>query len=104
MSSQNTPDWEPPFVEVEINPETPPSSGSQKSAQPDLERAASQLKEWFNRLPIAARAVVAIFAVMVAFSLLNTVLQVVASLISTAILAAILYLLYRAFMAPRPPQ
>ena len=61
----------------------------------------NQVATWFNRLPSAGKVAVVIIAAIVGFSLLRSVLQLVASLISLAILGGILYLVYKFFVTPR---
>jgi small-conductance mechanosensitive channel len=103
MNPQNNQDWERKLkdLEIEINPDTSPNSENPDSPSRKLEVALTRLRDWFNSLPTPVRVVVAIFAVMTAFSLLTTVLQAIASLISTIILVLVLYVLYRTFLAPR---
>lgn len=61
----------------------------------------NQVATWFDRLPSAGKVAVVIIAVIVGFSLLRSVLQLVASLISLAILGGILYLVYKFFVTPQ---
>jgi uncharacterized membrane protein len=61
----------------------------------------NQVATWFNRLPSTGKVAVVIIAAIVGFSLLRSVLQLVASLISLAILGGILYLVYKFFVTPR---
>lgn len=62
-----------------------------------IERVAN----WFNSLPRGGKVAVVIIATVVGFSILRSVLQLVASLISLAILGVILYLVYKFFITPR---
>lgn len=61
----------------------------------------NQLANWFNNLPSAAKVAVVIIAALFGFSILRSVLQLVASLISLGILGVILYLVYKFFVTPQ---
>lgn len=97
--------------ELERNQHQP--VGEPRSNQP-LQRRASDLQanglmfkriaNWFNSLPKAGKVTVVIIAALVGFSLLRSVLQLVTSLISLALLGAILYLVYKFFVAPQSPK
>ncbi len=106
MNSQNKPDWERRFqeLETEVNQESNDSSVRSMNVSDYLESTVSRLKAWFEGLPNIGRVAVAIMAALVVLSLLNTVLKLVASLISIAILGVVLYLLYRFFLNPRSPE
>ncbi|MGL5035930.1 MAG: hypothetical protein ACRC6M_19260 [Microcystaceae cyanobacterium] len=83
-----------PKVEVEIDPE------------PILERSlgdritvvVQQFLRWYDRQASIVKISVAIALIFVTLSILSKVLHLVASLISTAILAVILYGVYRIFL------
>jgi hypothetical protein len=61
----------------------------------------SQVANWFNRLPSGGKVAVGIVAAVVGFAILRSVLQLVASLISLAILGVILYLVYKFFVTSK---
>ncbi len=64
----------------------------------------NQVFNWYNSLPTVGRVAVVIVAAVVGFSILRSVLQLVASLISLAILGVILYLVYKFFVTPQSPK
>jgi hypothetical protein len=80
-----------PQVEVDFDPASP--TLAEKFGQ--LQR---QFQQWFATLPTPAKLGVAIALVFVALSVLTKVLHLVASLISVAIMAVVLYGLYRIFL------
>jgi hypothetical protein len=63
-----------------------------------------QVANRFNSLPSAGKVAVVIIAAIVGFSVLRSVLQLVAALISLAILGVILYLVYKFFVKPQYPK
>jgi uncharacterized membrane protein YcjF (UPF0283 family) len=83
--------------------ETQPSPNLQKPvnhSQPE-KSVFNQVTNWFNSLPSAGKVAVAAIAALIGFSILRTVLQLVASLFSLALLGVILYLVYKFFVTPR---
>jgi hypothetical protein len=92
-------DKEHPWQSVDIQPQQPlerqvnPSQGHKS--------IVIQAADWFNRLPSAGKVAVVSIAVLVGFSILRSLLQLVASLFSLAILGVILYLVYKFFVAPQ---
>ena len=78
------------------------------SVQPPVNSAEQQnsltsLKEWLNSLHPAARIFLFLLATFLVFSLLSLVFRLVASLLSLAILAVILYAVYKFLFTPSPP-
>ncbi len=65
----------------------------------DFERWAQEARGWFFELPSAGRVAVLALAVVVGFSLLRTVLEVVASLVSLTLLLLVAYVVYKIFIA-----
>ena len=116
MNPQNNPNWKRRLQELEqeINQSTFGKSINQhenlnsfsehKNPNSPLQTKLNQAQIWFNNLPRGAQVIVALVAIVVGFSLLNTVLQVVTSLLSIAILAIVLYCLYKFFVAPQSPE
>lgn len=100
MTSPNNQDWERRFqeLEVEIDPEPEPQPSSSES----LEKGINKLKIWYNDLPTPGKAAIAVAGVLVAFSILNSVLKLVTSLLSVAVLVVILYGAYKFLIAPSP--
>ncbi len=66
--------------------------------------ALNRVAIWFNSLPSLGKVVVVIVGLSVGMSLLSSVLQLVASLISLAILGVILYGVYKFFITPQSPN
>jgi hypothetical protein len=88
---------------IETQPGQPPQryvNGSQLEV-PVFKQVFNQVANWFNRLPKVGKVAVVLIATIIGFSLLRSVLQLVASLISLAILGVILYLVYKFFITPQ---
>jgi hypothetical protein len=66
--------------------------------------AIEKTRQWFNRLPTSGKVTVAVVAVLVGFSVLASILQLVASLVALAILGVILYLVYKFFISSESSQ
>ena len=66
--------------------------------------ALNRVAIWFNSLPSLGKVVVVIVGLSASMSLLSSVLQLVASLISLAILGIILYGVYKFFVMPQSPN
>ena len=69
-----------------------------------LQIRLNQIKTWFNNLPRGGQLAVGALGVIVGFSVVNTVLKLVASLVSIAVLAGLIYLFYKFFIAPQSPE
>lgn len=65
----------------------------------DLDRWLQQVRGWFFELPSAGRVTVLALAIVLGFSLLRTVLEVVTSLVSLALLLLVAYVVYKIFIA-----
>lgn len=65
----------------------------------DFDRWLQQVRGWFFELPSAGRVAVLAVAIVVGFSLLRTVLEVVTSLVSLALLLLVAYVVYKVFIA-----
>jgi hypothetical protein len=100
-------------IEAELNNDKRLSSVETEPGQPlqrhrndesSLRLLVNQVVNWFNSLPTLAKVAVAIITVTLAFSLLRSVLQLVASLLSLGVLGVILYLVYKFVIAPQPPR
>lgn len=86
---------------------SPTDSNSDSATTPtaeDFERWLQQLRGWFFELPSAGRVTVLALAIVVGFSLLRTVLEVVTSLVSLALLALVAYVVYKIFIAGDWPE
>ncbi len=60
-----------------------------------------QVSDWFNRLSRAGKVAVVAIAAIIGFSVLKSLLQLVASLFTLALFGVILYLVYKFFVAPQ---
>ncbi len=106
MNSPNNQDWEQRLKELEQEIERttfPESAEKTETVRPHVEIDPSQkitawlnsARDWFNSLPNVGRVIVGVGAIMVSFSVLNTFLRLISSLISIAILGGLLYLGYK---------
>ena len=86
-------------LEAEINQSVSPPTDS--PIEPSPQRT---LQERWNSLPTFGKGAIAAVALFVGVSLLSTVLRLVTSLLSVAILGVVLYLLYKFFIAPRSSE
>ncbi len=95
--TQDQPNWQKRLEELEkeVNQTLETTPIRLENTQSTLEKAFSRLQTWYKGLPTAAKVIVAVGGGLVALSLLNSVLRLVTSLISLAILALICYGLYK---------
>src|ERR687886_1885739 len=99
-------------LEAELNKERPLPSGETPFWQPldryinrsQVESIRNRVVNWFNSLPTPGKVTVVAIAAIVGVSLFLSVLQLVASLISLAILGVILYLVNKFFVTPQSPK
>ena len=101
MTNANPQDREipTPKVEVEVNPDIDFATEVQPLSE-KFSQALQTFRQWYEKLPGAAKIAVAIGVIFFSFSLLTKVLHLVASIISVTILGIILYGLYRFFLKP----
>ncbi|MBD2578303.1 hypothetical protein [Oscillatoria sp. FACHB-1406] len=113
MNPENQPDWETEArkVEVEIDPIPAPLPTTHRAPQnPDAETGKSlpplglQVRSWFANLPQGGKAIAIVVCVLVAVSLLKTVLQLVSALASLAIAGILLFAVYKLLIAPQSSQ
>lgn len=97
MSSQTNSEWEKKFqeLEAEIHKTTPLTSEETGDVSQKAKKAIAALKNKFDSLPPAGKLAIAIVTVLVAFSILSTILKVVTSLLGIAFVAVIGYLAYQ---------
>ena len=110
MNSPENPNLEQRFQELEREVNQTSSSSGSSSAEVEsplprhdsfsLEKTLERLQTWFQALPPVAKVAVAVVGTIAGFSLLNTVLKVVTSLLSIVVMGVVLYLLYKFFLAP----
>lgn len=101
-----------PELETEFNQERPLSSLGTSFGQmlqrninlTQLEPVISKVVNWYNSLPTPGKVAVLAIALLFGLSLLQTVFQLVTSLIGLAILGGILYLVYKFFMTSQSSQ
>lgn len=107
MNPQPEQDLEHRFhkLEAEIN-QTSPSYPVSQPKQPLQQTNAFQpvqlpnrLLNWFNGLPGLGKLIIIGIAALIGFGILQAVLRLVAAVISLAILAVLLYLIYQFFLA-----
>lgn len=74
---------------------------------PDLESAKSALTgvvSWVNSLSGAARIAAIAIVGIIAFSIISFLLKLVWQAISLGVMALVIYVLYKVFFAPNPPD
>jgi len=99
-------------LETEINQsssapliETQPGQPLQTTPHtPDIESRFQQVTNWFNGLSTTGKVIVISVGVIVGFAILRTLLQLVASLLSLAVLSVVLYLVYKFWLARQSPE
>ncbi len=114
MNPQENRDYERRLqeLEAELNKDKPLSSGEIPFRQPleryinrsQIESIRNRVVNWFDILPKPAKVAVVAIAAIVGVSLFLSILRLVASLISLAILGVILYLVYKFFVTPQSPK
>ena len=65
---------------------------------------AVRLISWFYHLPVIAKLIVVVVGFVVSFAMLQAVLKLIASVISMALLAGLVYLGYNFFVAGNSSQ
>jgi hypothetical protein len=109
MSSSNNQDWQHRLEEIEAEihySESDPRRETTETVRPHIEIDRAQsvekwlnfAKDWFNNLSSEGRIAVGVVGVLVSFSILNTFLRLISSLVSIAILAGLLYFGYKFFL------
>jgi hypothetical protein len=114
MNPQENRDYERRLqeLEAELNKDKPLSSVEIPFWQPleryinrsQIESIRNRVVNWFDILPKPAKVAVVVLAAIVGVSLFLSVLRLVVSLISLAILGVILYLVYKFFVTPQSPK
>ncbi len=116
MDPQEPKNWQQKLQDLEqqINQQMNSNSTSNTDSQyplpnanikwDNLNQKLEKAKTWFGNLNSPVQAVVAIAGIVVGFAVLGTVLKVITSLVSIAILGVLLYLLYKFFFAPQTPK
>jgi hypothetical protein len=113
MTSPNNRDWQRRLEEIEqeinqsssdssdssVNQTEPMKSANSIELPPQIQAWLDQIKQWFNVLPPVGKLAVAGVGAFAALTLLSTVLKIVSSLVSIAVMSVVLYLAYRFFIA-----
>lgn len=103
MNSPNNQEWQRKLeaLEAEIN-RNAGFQDSEKTVEPEIlpertkyETWLSSAKDWFDRLPQTGKIAVTIGGIWLSFSLLNTFLHIVSSLVSIAFIGFLLYVGYK---------
>jgi hypothetical protein len=105
MNSSNNQDWEQKLkdLEAEINqtsaakqkePETVRSHVEIHNAQ-QITNWLNSARDWFQSLPSVGKIAVGVGTAMIAISVLTTFIKLVSSLISVAIVGALIYMGYK---------
>lgn len=89
-----------PIEVIEIDPQPVSSPNHSSTAAQDITRTANQIQNWYDGLPSIAKIGVTVGAIFLVFSLLTTVLKLVATLLSVLILGGILLVLFRFLISP----
>jgi hypothetical protein len=84
-------------VEVEIEANDSPTVDTKMSFSQTLAR----IQTWYGNLSTPAQVVVAVVGVFVTLSILTAILRLLSAVLSTLILAAIVYLIYRYILKPK---
>jgi len=107
MNTQDRQNWEQKLqdLEVEVNQSSgstpdPTPAGQDSSLQQQLQKIVAQIKNWFNTLPHIGKVAVALLGIVVGFSLLKTLLELVSALVSIALVGGLLYWVYTKAIAP----
>ncbi|GFE70621.1 hypothetical protein [Chroococcus sp. FPU101] len=88
-----------PIEVIEIDPQ-PITSDNSSTAYQEITKTANQIQNWYDRLPSIAKIGVTVGAIFLVFSLLTTVLKLVATLLSVLILGGIVLVLFRFLISP----
>jgi hypothetical protein len=113
MNQQNSEyDWEKRLqeLEVEVNssgtednpiPSSSPVSSHSNQFSSKVQTITTQVRRWFEQLPVLGKVIVGAIAVGVSFSLLETVFQLVTSVLTLVIIGALGYVGYQVLIASK---
>lgn len=96
-------------LEAEINQQSAVVPVERQQTQPQAAATPTELimswvkhfANWYQRLPDIGKVVVVVAGVMIGFAALNSVFQLVASLISLAFLGLLIFLVYKFVITPK---
>jgi len=90
------PNWQKKIEEIEAEIYDPsPSNNNSNNHKPSLNNIIITVREWFSTLPTVGKAIVGVFGIMLALSLLQTVFSLVKLLLGFVVLAGIVYFGYQ---------
>ena len=115
MNPQENQDLERKIQQLEAEIEQVPSSPTVETEAglpiqmttkeyPTVKSLLNRVTNWFNGLPGVGKILAIAVAAVVGFAILRSVLYLTASLISLGILAGIVYLVYKFFIAPKSAE
>ncbi|PSO86419.1 MAG: hypothetical protein BRC45_02875 [Cyanobacteria bacterium QS_5_48_63] len=114
MAPENHQDWSRRLQELEkeINQASSPVNNTEpgqplqrhNNTSQSIKSTFNQVRDWFNGIPKLGKLAVVAIGVVVGFSLLRTVLQLVSSLFTLAIVGVALYFVYKLFIASNYSQ
>ncbi|PSF35151.1 hypothetical protein C7H19_17360 [Aphanothece hegewaldii CCALA 016] len=84
-----------PIEVIEIDPQPVSYPDNSSTAHQEITKTANQIQTWYDGLPMIAKLGVTVGVIFLVFSLLTTVLKLVATILSVFILGAIVLLLFR---------
>lgn len=93
--NQNKDNATEPIEVIEIDPQPVSFPNHSSTASGEIAKTANQIQNWYNGLPLIVKFGVTVGAIFLVFSVLTTVLKLVATLLSVFILGAVVLLLFR---------
>lgn len=107
MNSQDRSNFQQRLQELEAQIPTETTSGERLEPNLPINTDAGtlpQIASWFHNLPDVLKIVAIAVAAIISFTLLRTVLQLVFSLITLAVVGGLVYFAYKFWVAPQPPE
>jgi hypothetical protein len=112
MKSQDNQNWQRRLEEIEQEIKQNSSTSTEDRTEPikseiyvelsqKIKIWSSKIEEWFNVLPPVGKIAVGGVGAIAALSILTTVLKIVSSLVSIAIMSVVLYFAYKFFVASK---
>ncbi|MDY7013219.1 MAG: hypothetical protein SVX43_06365 [Cyanobacteriota bacterium] len=97
--------WQRKFPDIEVEePQSPKEELPFSPSSVQWSRLRQQVRDWFEQLPGAGKAIALLAAVAIGLSLLKTLLQLVSAAIATVFFGVLLYAAYKFFIAPSSSQ
>ncbi|WP_373540830.1 hypothetical protein [Chamaesiphon sp.] len=115
MTSPQPQDWKSRFqdLKIEIERATSGSPGSESLNQIEVDapvgmdalgRGYQQFLSWFQGIPASGKLLAIAGGGLLSLTLIKTVFQLIASLITLAVFGVILYLVYRFWILPKSSE